>query len=104
MASIFIIFFSLIGIVWQIPDLGSGEDYGILILLIVVIFREVREIFRSFFQAAKYNKMASQVKDLHVWHNVHDSDGTKLWYVKGSLEKSIRQLTTAILELPEKIK
>ena len=33
-----------------------------------------------------------KVDDLHEWHNKTDSDGVPLWYVRRSLEESIRAL------------
>jgi len=33
-----------------------------------------------------------KVDDLHEWHNKTDADGIPLWYVRRSLEESIRDL------------
>ncbi len=33
-----------------------------------------------------------KVDDLHEWHNKTDADGVPLWYVRRSLEESIRAL------------
>lgn len=33
-----------------------------------------------------------KVDDLHEWHNKTDADGIPLWYVRRSLEESIREL------------
>ncbi len=33
-----------------------------------------------------------KVDDLHEWHNKTDQDGIPLWYVRRSLEESIREL------------
>ncbi len=36
------------------------------------------------------------VEDLHKWHDKEDDDGVKIWYVRKSLEQSIRKLPIAI--------
>lgn len=36
------------------------------------------------------------IKDLWDWHNVHDTEGVKLWYVRKSLEDAIKQLADNI--------
>ncbi len=44
-----------------------------------------------------YN-MKKQTEDLHDWHNKEDGDGRKIWYVKESLEESIKSLSESINE------
>ncbi len=42
------------------------------------------------------NVMVKQIDDLHRWHNKDDDEGVKIWYVRGSLEKAIVDMTVAI--------
>ncbi|MCK5613756.1 hypothetical protein KAR91_68460 [Candidatus Pacearchaeota archaeon] len=37
-----------------------------------------------------FEKMDRRVRDLHTWHNQHDEDGAFKWYIKKSLESSIK--------------
>lgn len=41
-------------------------------------------------------KLASQVDQLHAWHNKTDRDGVPVWYVRSSLEDAINRLVSAI--------
>jgi hypothetical protein len=45
-----------------------------------------------------------QTKDLYDWHNVNDADGRKIWYVKASLETSIKQSTDATRDNTDTLK
>lgn len=51
-------------------------------------FMEEKE--KDFYEAKK------EVKDLWDWHNITDGDGTKIWYVKKSLEDAIVSLSKNI--------
>lgn len=35
-------------------------------------------------------------RDLHIWHNVADNEGVKVWYVRRSLEEAITKLSENI--------
>lgn len=43
--------------------------------------------------------VSRQVDELHEWHDVTDSEGVKIWYVRQSLEQAITSLSTAITEM-----
>lgn len=43
-----------------------------------------------------FERIEKQVDDLWDWHNKDDSDGVKVWYVRGSLEKSMKELVETL--------
>lgn len=47
-------------------------------------------------QIAFRKTMYMQVKDLWDWHNIRDSDGVPVWYVRKSLEDAIKELSNSI--------
>lgn len=47
----------------------------------------------------RVDKMAEQVDILYNLHDVKDSDGVPVWYVRHSLEKSIEKLATAVEQM-----
>lgn len=103
MTSLIMVLISILGILTQVSELldsSMGDDnsvsWGIVILLIVVIFREIREVIRGFHNDTQQEKLAKQISDLHAWHNVNDQDGNKIWYFKSTLKESITDLTKAI--------
>ena len=42
------------------------------------------------------------LKDLHAWHDIADSEGVKIWYVRRSLEEAVEKLTVSIEKLGER--
>jgi len=40
-----------------------------------------------------------KTNDLHKWHDVKDSDGVRLWYVRKSLEESINKVEISVSKL-----
>jgi predicted nuclease with TOPRIM domain len=43
-----------------------------------------------------FDVLISQTDDLWDWHNKEDSDGVKIWYVRSSLEASIKDLVSTL--------
>jgi len=41
-------------------------------------------------------QISKQIDDLHDWHKVTDEDGVKVWYVRRSLETSLKDLSDNI--------
>lgn len=39
------------------------------------------------------------IQELHGWHNVHDEDGVKIWYVRRSLHIAIEQLAKSVAKM-----
>lgn len=65
----------------------QGLDYEEMMLMaLATIAAEVRN-----FNIA-VSKIKDKVDDLYDWHNKTDGDGIPLWYVRRSLEESIREL------------
>jgi len=42
------------------------------------------------------SEIERKIDDLHRWHDVVDSEGVRLWYVRRSLEKAIEKLAENI--------
>jgi len=42
--------------------------------------------------SSETEKVLDYVEDLHKWHDKEDDDGVKIWYVRRSLEQSIKKL------------
>jgi biopolymer transport protein ExbB/TolQ len=40
--------------------------------------------------------MTRKINDLYKWHDVEDSEGVKVWYVRKSLEEAIVKLSSSI--------
>ncbi len=40
--------------------------------------------------------ISRQVADMYKWHDVEDSEGVKVWYVRKSLEEAIGKLSSSI--------
>ncbi len=75
-----------------VTELGVGFCGSILVL---------REVFN--YLGRQKNKVEvpvvrlepttlKMIDDLHEWHNVNDSDGVKVWYVRHSLQEAIEKM------------
>ena len=80
----------------MITSVGVGGIFAILIIREVFGFLKSRRGSDSDRQAKIMEALARQTKDLWDWHNVADTDGVKVWYVRRSSEEAIIKLTTAI--------
>lgn len=77
----------------SVLELGAGG------LLAFMIIREVLNFvakWKTGQGAGSTQLMIKQVQDLYDWHNINDDDGVKRWYVKQSLEDSVRSVADAI--------
>jgi len=79
------------------PDMNT---ISILIIVIVVVVDRVINILKS--RGIDLQLVSKQIQDLWDWHNVNDTEGVKLWYVRRSLEEAITKLATNI-ELETKL-
>ena len=96
-------------------QLGVGAIFALLVLRLVFDFLTEywrRKEDRGIDSSPKIDRVLSiskdlhvfsqrafpMIKDLHDWHNVNDSDGVKIWYVRGSLEKAIDKLADNLVE------
>lgn len=96
----------------SIIDIGVGAAVALLIIKEVLSFaREVlqrrngnntpsvppamvasiKELTRDYF-----DPVLRMTTEMHNWHNVHDSDGVKIWYVRPSLVVAINSLSKNI--------
>ena len=89
-------------------QLGVGGIFAILVIREVMMFLKTRNGTSSPKVVALSEadrKMLVEVhewsKELHTWHNIHDEDGVKIWYVRRSLEDAVERLTTTIEKLSE---
>ena len=57
----------------------------------------VKEVVASIRKSRETELIKKQIQDLWDWHNVTDpNDGSKIWYVKKSLESAIIDLSKSI--------
>ncbi len=86
----------------RLLELGVGFIAAIMVIREVLGFLEKRKNGwggQSFIMNEHVNDVRGavsaikdKVDDLHEWHNKTDADGIPLWYVRRSLEESIRDL------------
>lgn len=86
----------------RLLELGVGFIAAIMVIREVLGFLEKRKNGgggQSFIMNEHVNDVRGavsaikdKVDDLHEWHNKTDADGIPLWYVRRSLEESIREL------------
>lgn len=86
----------------RLLELGVGFIAAIMVIREVLGFLEKRKNGwggQSFIMNEHVNDVKGtvsaikdKVDDLHEWHNKTDADGIPLWYVRRSLEESIREL------------
>lgn len=86
---------------------GLG-DLGVAAIVVLLVLREVFSFLKSrkngddgdaVWRASlgrTTEKMAGEIHQLYVWHDVKDSDGLPVWYVKSSLEAAIAALADNI--------
>lgn len=100
----------------RILELGVGLIAAIMVIREVLNFIE-RKKNGSGHDGALMNEHVNDVRgavsvikdkvdDLHEWHNKTDADGIPLWYVRRSLEESIKDLGEKIylqIEMQTKI-
>ena len=46
--------------------------------------------------ASSVAQVKDQIEDLHKWHDKEDDDGVKIWYLRRSLEDSIKKLPVTL--------
>lgn len=86
----------------KLLELGVGFIAALMVIREVLGFLEKRKnvsgghnfIMNEHVNDVKgtVSAIKDKVDDLHEWHNKTDADGIPLWYVRRSLEESIRDL------------
>jgi|15BtaG_2_1085339.scaffolds.fasta_scaffold24449_2 hypothetical protein len=87
-----------------LTQIGVGGVFAIFILREVFTFLKSRKeaatlegkVDKLVDQVDSFEQVRSQIRDLHVWHNVTDTDGSKIWYVKSSLTEAMTELSKNI--------
>ena len=80
----------------QLTQLGVGAIFVLLVLDRVFGFLKTRRNGSSAIAEKRMDTLCHQVDQLYDWHNVKDSDGIPLWYVRRSLEDSLKSLAKNI--------
>lgn len=96
----------------SIVDIGIGAAVALLIIKEVLSFARdvlnkknggnghgvppamaagIKELTRDYWEP-----VLRMTDEMHKWHNVHDNDGVKMWYVRPSLVVAIRSLSDNI--------
>jgi len=79
-------------------DVGLGEFAFVLLILKIVFdfvagMRKKSTVPVPVGNTAEWNDLLRQTKDLWDWHNVGDEEGVKIWYVRKSIEESLKKST-----------
>lgn len=79
-------------------QLGVGGIFAILILKTVFAFIKSRKTggFTNEDIKKVLDHNTKMTEDLHEWHDMHDDDGVKIWYVRKSLQESVSKLADSI--------
>jgi hypothetical protein len=72
------------------------DNWGVL--LIVAVLLVDRGVAHLKTQGMDLGLLCQQTADLHEWHDMRDSEGVMLWYVRRSLEEAIVKLADNIGE------
>ena len=105
----------------HLAELGVGGIFALLIIREVLSFVKSRKPSQVQTQAVANNiqrnlksiqsdncskehqrmekmleSMARKMDDMYKWHDVEDSEGVKVWYVRKSLEEAIVKLSSSI--------
>lgn len=72
----------------------STNSIAVIVLVIIVVLDKVLSMLKS--RGIDLQLLSRQIDDLHQWHNVNDSEGVKIWYVRRSLEDAINKLADNI--------
>ena len=73
------------------PDLQTYLLGGAVLLIVV---GQVLSALKD--RGIDLAKVAAQIDELYKWHDIVDSEGVKLWYVRPSLEEAISKLSINI--------
>lgn len=79
-------------------QLGVGGIFAVLVL------RQVFDFLSRKKNGWGASKIARQIDDLHRWHDVRDSEGVPIWYVRKSLDSSIERLADNIEKQTETLR
>lgn len=86
-----------------LAQVGGGGLLAFLIIREVLRFLTKRRVNDKHIKnsvicrdSESFVELKRQVNDLHKWHDMSDSDGVKIWYVRRSLEDAIEKLATNI--------
>ena len=72
----------------------SADTVAIVILVVIVLLDKVLNSLKS--RGIDLQLMSRQIDELWHWHNVEDSEGVKIWYVRRSLDDAILKLSHSI--------
>lgn len=73
------------------------ESVGVWLIAGLLVVDKVLAALKA--RGIDLKKVAEQVDELHRWHDMADTDGVKVWYVRQSLEKTINKQTETIEKL-----
>jgi hypothetical protein len=65
---------------------------GAVLLIVLAMVTKIQTSIRR----SRADEMYPMIQDLHAWHAKEDEDGSKVWYVKKSLETAIVKLADAM--------
>jgi len=72
----------------------STDNIAVIVLVAVVVLDKIISTLKS--RGIDLQLVSKQINDLYEWHNVNDTEGVKIWYVRRSLEDAINKLADNI--------
>ena len=76
------------------------EMLAVIVLIAALIIDRILGMLKT--RGIDLQIITRQIDDLHNWHNQHDDEGVKIWYVRRSLEEAVHKLAQNI-ELEAKL-
>lgn len=95
----------------QMKQVGVGGTYTLAVLWLVFQFLlDLGVVQRAdaagspTWTATRVDQVATQVQNLHDWHNRRDVDGVLRWYVPRSMTMAVQDQTIVLRELRQAIR
>lgn len=70
------------------------EMLAVIVLIAALIIDRILGMLKT--RGIDLQIITRQIDDLYNWHNQHDDEGVKIWYVRRSLEEAVHKLAKNI--------
>lgn len=89
-----------------LTQLGIGGVLAIMVLKETFGFvrGQKRNVASGCSRPEDVEEIKRMIKDLHTWHQKEDEDGVKVWYIRKSLERAIKDLSEVIQQQTEVVR
>ena len=79
------------------PNMSRNEHKNAVSAKINNLQRELQSL------AEEIHTSSQQTSELHEWHNIQDSEGEKLWYVKRDFAENLDRLSSVIAKMDKRL-